>query len=71
MKITNVINPYTMKSTPLQPSLINPIFMMAKGIGYNKKAISLSEAQVQGLIAKQNNLTISETPIMSEGRNKA
>jgi len=28
IKITNVINPYTMKATPLQPSLIDPSFMM-------------------------------------------
>jgi hypothetical protein len=28
LKITNVINPYTMKATPLQPSLINPTYMM-------------------------------------------
>jgi hypothetical protein len=29
IKITNVINPYTMKATPLQPSLIDPSFMMS------------------------------------------
>ena len=46
LKITNLINPYTMKATPLQPSLVNPVYMMAQGIGNNKKAISLTQQQV-------------------------
>ena len=31
-----------MKATPLQPSLVNPVYFMAQGIGRNKKAISLT-----------------------------
>lgn len=42
IKITNVINPYTMKATPLQPSLIDPAYMMANGIGNNKKGLAIS-----------------------------
>lgn len=42
IKITNVINPYTMKATPLQPSLIDPAFMMSQGIGNNKKGLALT-----------------------------
>lgn len=42
LKVTNLINPYTMKATPLQPSLVNPVYFMAQGIGRNKKAISLT-----------------------------
>jgi hypothetical protein len=42
IKITNIINPYTMKATPLQPSLIDPAMMMSQGIGFNKKALALS-----------------------------
>lgn len=56
LKITNLINPYTMKATPLQPSLINPVYLLAKGIGNNKKGITLTENQISDLIAKQNNL---------------
>lgn len=56
LKITNLINPYTMKATPLQPSLVNPVYLMAQGIGTNKKAISLTEEQVKSLMMKTNNL---------------
>jgi hypothetical protein len=29
LKITNLINPFTLKATQMQPSLINPMYMMA------------------------------------------
>ena len=29
IKITNLINPYTMKATPLNPSVINPAFLLS------------------------------------------
>ena len=51
LKITNVINPYTMRATPLQPSLIDPAFMMSQGIGFNKKALQLDPEEIPTLIA--------------------
>ncbi|CDW85369.1 UNKNOWN [Stylonychia lemnae] len=56
IKITNVINPYTMKATPLQPSLIDPMFMMTQGIGNSKKALGISQEQIPQIIMQQNNI---------------
>mmetsp|Transcript_1831 Transcript_1831/g.1279 ORF Transcript_1831/g.1279 Transcript_1831/m.1279 type:complete len:120 (+) Transcript_1831:249-608(+) len=55
LKITNLINPYTMKATPLQPSLLDPTYLLSQGVGSNNKAISLSEDQISSLIVKKNN----------------
>lgn len=46
-----------MRATPLQPSLINPAYMMTHGIGNNKKSLCLPGEEIPGLIMKQNNLT--------------
>jgi hypothetical protein len=59
LKITNLINPYTMKATPLQPSLVDPIYMMAEGLGISKKSLCLTEGQISDIIIKQNNLDSS------------
>ncbi len=29
VKVTNLVNPNTLRSTPITPSLVNPIYMMA------------------------------------------
>lgn len=49
-----------MKATPLQPSLINPTYMMTQGIGNNKKSLCLTSEQLPGLVMQQNNLTVSK-----------
>lgn len=49
-----------MKATPLQPSLVNPIYMMAQGIGNNKKSLTLESEKIPNLIMQQNNLVQSQ-----------
>ena len=40
-----------MKATPLQPSLIDPAFMMSHGIGLNKKALQLDPDEIPTIIS--------------------
>ena len=61
MKISNLINPYTMKPTKLQPSLIDPAFMMSQGIGKNKKALTIEQEMLTDLIIQKNNFNTKRT----------
>jgi hypothetical protein len=45
-----------MKATPLQPSLLDPAFMMTQGLGSNKKALAITQDQMQDLILQQNKI---------------
>lgn len=50
-----------MKATPLQPSLVNPTYLMTQGIGNNKKSLTLDEDQIPSLIMQQNNLKMNSS----------